>query len=258
MSAPPTPILALGPVGGLSDARLFELFLGEVAYEQLADWLPETPQTILDLSLQAPALLGLMVDRGHTVIHVDAHARLPDIAPAPGRSGGPGRMYAVRADPRLLQWLRDDSVDVVVAEGMLSESLAAELTLDDLGRVLKPGGRLLLSADSLVAGLARLADQGRWAELADVPAADVVLVPHDDGSVSRCFWPEELAGMLSGAGFDVEWIRPRTVLAEYTVAQALRSDATQLHSLVNTELALSIRREGESIGGRLVASAHKA
>jgi hypothetical protein len=106
-----------------------------------------------------------------------------------------------------------------------------------------------------VSGLARLADQGCWAELADVPAADVVLVPSEDGSVSRCFWPEELHEMLADAGFDVEWIRPRTVLAEETVVRALRVDPAQLASLVTTELALERRRQGESVGPWLVASA---
>jgi hypothetical protein len=53
--------------------------------------------------------------------------------------------------------------------------------------VLRPGGRLLLAVDSLAVGLARLAEQGRWAQLADVPSADGVLVPDDDGSLTRCF-----------------------------------------------------------------------
>ncbi|MDQ1705057.1 MAG: hypothetical protein QOF18_1423 [Frankiaceae bacterium] len=257
MSAPPTPLLT-GPVSGLSDERLFELFLAEVAREQLGQWLPAVPQTILDLSRQAPALLGLMVDAGHTVVHANAETRRLDIAPAPGHGRGPGRLSTVRADPRLLDWVADGTIDAVVAEGgVLSQALAAELTLEDINRSLKPGGALLLCADSLVAGLARLADLGRWAELADVPAADVVLIPGDDGSVSRCFWPEELHGMLASTGFDVDWIRPRTVLAEDTVARALRVDLGQLPSLVATELALSRRREGESIGGRLVASARK-
>ena len=88
-----------------------------------------------------------------------------------------------------------------------------------------------------------------------MPAADVVLVPSDDGHVSRYFWPEELHGMLTDAGFEVEWIRPRTVLAEETVVRALRFDRTRMESLVATELGLSRSRQGESIGARLVASA---
>jgi hypothetical protein len=121
---------------------------------------------------------------------------------------------------------------------------------------LRPGGRLLLSVESLVAGLARLADQGRWAELADVPAADVVLVPDGD-TVTRCFWPEELHTMLTAAGFEVEAIHPRTVLADETVSHALVADPGRLLSLDELELSLARRREGEAIGSRLVASARR-
>jgi hypothetical protein len=63
--------------------------------------------------------------------------------------------------------------------------------------------------------------------------------------------------MLTAAGFAVDWIRPRTVLSEDAVARALTLDPDQLDSLVTTELALGVRRQGESVGGRLVASARK-
>ena len=122
--------------------------------------------------------------------------------------------------------------------------------------MLRPAGRLLIAVDSLVAGLARLADQGRWAELADLPGADVVLVPDGD-TITRCFWPEELHAMLADAGFDVEWVRPRTVLAEEAVSRALLVDPDQLGMLVTAELALARRREGEAIGSRIVASARR-
>jgi len=236
----------------LADGVL-DSFRAEVARQQLAEWLPSHPQIILDVSPGCPRLLETMVEAGHTVVH--AAPRVERAAPPEG--GGPGRLWRLRADTRSLDWVAEASVDAVVAEGgSLSGSPAAELTLVGIHRVLRPGGRLLLSVDSLVAGLARLADQGRWAELADVPAADVVLVP-DGESVSRCFWPDELREMLGDAGFAVDWIRPRTVLADETVARALVLDPAQLPSLVSTELALAKQREGEELGGRLVASAQR-
>lgn len=233
-----------------SPRSLFDRFLAEVAREQLAAWLPSRPQVILDLSPGCPRLLELMVGAGHTVVHAVA-VREPVVGVP-----GPGRLVRLQADGRRLDWLADSSVDCVVAEaGALSDAVAAEVTLDDVHRVMRAQGRLLIAVDSLVAGLSRLADQGRWAELADVPAADVVLVPREDGTVTRCFWPEELHAMLVASGFAVEWIRPRTVLAEETVTRALTVDPARLPSLVVTELALSTRRQGESIGGQLVASA---
>jgi SAM-dependent methyltransferase len=244
----PPDVAALSGIG----EDVLERFWAEVARQQLAEWLPAPPQMLLDLSPSCPRLLELMVAHGHTVVH--AVPEPERVVPVPS---APGRLHRLRADGRSLDWLASESMDGVIAEGgCLSRAPAAEVTLDDIHRVLRPAGRLLLSVDSLVAGLARLADQGRWAELADVPAADVVLVP-DGESVSRCFWPEELHAMLVDAGFDVEWIRPRTVLAAEAVSRALLADPSQLPTIVTAELSLARRREGEPIGGRLVASARR-
>jgi SAM-dependent methyltransferase len=189
-----------------------------------------------------------MVSAGHDV----THAGNTELAPyAAG-----GRLHPVVADPRRLDWVREGGFDAVVAEGsVLSGALATEVTLDDVHAALRPGGRLLLAVDSLLAGLSELAEQGRWAELTDVPAADVVLIPREDGRVTRCFWPEELQNILETAGFDVEWVRPRTVLAEETVTRALEAEPQRLAELVATELRLAMEREGETLGGSLVASA---
>ena len=147
---------------------------------------------------------------------------------------------------------------MLAESSVLSTCLAAELTAEQLARVLRPGGRLLLAVDSLGLGLARLADQGRWAELADVPAADVVLVPDEDGSITRCFWPEELAALLTDAGLDVDWVRPRSVLSPATVERALEQGGrTALRTLVETEVALAEERQGEAIGLHLLASARR-
>ena len=240
--------------GTASAGDTIDDFLHVVASRTLLDWLPDEPGRILDLSRDSRALLRPMLEAGHAVVHVDGRLRRPDIARHPGS----GSLSIVQADRLAFDWLRDGSTDAVVAEGgTLSEALAAEVTLEGVHRVLRPGGRLLLSVDSLVAGLGRLADAGRWAELADVPAADVVLIPEAGGRVSRCFWPEELQGMLTAVGFSVEWIRPRAVLTEETVTRALQQDPSQLEALVTTELALEAQRQGESVGRRLVASARR-
>lgn len=248
MRARPGPPPASAPVTAAPYAR----FVDEVARRQLAAWLPAPPARILDLSAHSPHLLDLMVDAGCTVIRP---VRRPHAVLEPSR---PGLVVDVAADARDLRWLAEGAVDAVVAEGAaLSDALLAEVTVEDAFRVLRPGGRLLLAVESLVSGLARLADAGRWAELADVPAADVVLIPAPGGGATRCFWPEELHEMLAAAGFEVEWVRPRTVLSELAVTRALQLDPTRLAALVTTELALAEQRGGESIGNGLVASARR-
>ena len=190
-------------------------FYEEVAAAQLASWLPDAPQRVLDLSGGRTRFAEQLAVAGHEVVHVRDAAD----GPAPE---APGRLLQVVADARGLSWVQSASVDAVLAESRaLSMCLATEVTVEDLARILRPGGRLLLVVESLVLGLARLAERGRWAELADVPAADVVLVPADDGSIRRCFWPEEIEGLLVGAGLEVEWVRPRSVLSPATVERAL-------------------------------------
>ena len=228
-------------------------FYDEVAQAQVAQWLPATPSRLLDLS-GGHRFAEQVAAQGHEVVHALTDARALDGAPARHP-----RIARVVVDTRSLDWLGDASVDLVLAESRaLSMCLATEVTAEQLVRVLRPGGRLLLAVDSLLLGLARLADQGRWAELADAPSADVVLVPDDDGTISRCFWPEELHALLSDVGFDVEWVRPRTVLSPATVERALEQGGTAaLKTLVKTELALAVEREGESTGLHLVASARR-
>ena len=222
-------------------------FYDALAAAQLAAWLPARRARILDLS-GTGKFLEQLVTAGHDVLHVVD----PDDPAAPPSATG------VRADPRALRWLADGSLDAILAEGCsLSACIATEETVREMARVLRPGGRLLLCVDSLVLGLARLADQGRWAELTDVPAADVVLVPTGTGGVTRCFSAEELESLIVAAGLEVDWVRPRSVLSEAAVERALAADPAVLPALVRTEMALAAERAGEGIGIHLVASARR-
>ena len=227
-------------------------FYEEVAAAQLQEWAPAQPATVLDLSGGSRFAFQLVAS-GHRVVQVCPQA------PHGPAADGPGRLLPVVADARRLPWIADGAFDVVVAEqDALSACLAAEVTVADLARVLRPGGQLLLVVESLLLGLARLAEQGRWAELADVPSADVVLVPSEDGTVTRCFWPEELRTLLEDAGLEVEWVRPRSVLSSAAVEHAMRSGGEDaLRTLVDTEVQLAKQREGESTGLHLVASARR-
>lgn len=234
-----------------TDDSVYWTFYEQVARAQVAAWSPARPSRVLDLSGRSRRFAEQLAGDGHEVVHACTKPF--------GTTGCAGRLLPVLADPRSLEWLRPGSVDAVLAESSaLSRCLATEVTARDLFRMLRPGGTLLLVVDSLGLGLARLAEQGRWAELADVPRADVVLVPDAEGSITRCFYPEELVELVEAAGLHVDWVRPRTVLTPAAVERALVHGArTALDDLVETELELSEKRAGDSPGLHLMLSARR-
>lgn len=233
----------------LEPLEAYWAFYREVAARQLAAWLPHEPVRLLDLSGRGDTAVQA-ARGGHEVIHVSA-AR-----PAGHLAELRRRPHVVIADAAHPSFLAEAAVDAVVAE-QLSSCLATESTVAELANVLRPGGRLLLRVDSLLLGMAELAQQQRWAELSDAPSAEVLLVPSPDGTITRCFWPEQLDELLTDAGLDVEWLRPRTVLSPPVVQRTLSEDPGMLADLVEAELSMPPDRAGESVGIHLVASARK-
>jgi hypothetical protein len=226
-------------------------FYRAVAAAQLTRWLPRRRAVILDLSGPRARCAQQAACAGHEVIEViDAHG-----AAEPGEHAE--GLHRVIAEARTLGFLADGSVDAVIAENrVLSRHLVTESTVGEIARVLVPGGRLLLSVDSLMLGMAILAEQNHWAQLSDVPSAEVVLVPWPDGTISRCFWAEQLRELLVDAGFVVDWIRSRTALSPSVVDHVLSADPRALSRLVHTELTAP--PGDESVGIHLVASARRS
>ena len=213
-----SPLAALGP-GSLAGYWRFQR---AVARAQLAAWLPAPRRLLVDIS--GPYASGSVqaADCGHTVIRVAPAAPAPAApahgraVPAHGRPAGtrPGMIVPVVADPGSLAFLTDGCADGVIAEdGALSRQLMTEDLAAEIARVLRPGGRLLACVDSLVLGMAMLAEQHRWANLTDLPHAEVVLVPWPDGTITRCFGVSQFTELLTEAGLEVNWVRPRTVLS---------------------------------------------
>ena len=225
-------------------------FYRAVVAEQLTRWLPDVPSVVLDLSGGRGRWSGQAARAGHRVIEVLDFRRTPE---GSGRLRDADLVRHVRADD--LAFLPDESVDAVVAEERaLSIELMAESAMDDVARVLKPGGRALVCVDSLVLGMAILAEQGQWQHLRQT--GEVMLVPWPDGSITRCFSSTQLRELLTGAGLEVEWVRPRTVLSPSTVDHVLNSDTRTMSYLVRTELEAH-PDDDDTVGIHLVASARK-
>jgi hypothetical protein len=173
------------------------------------------------------------------------------LGPAPPRADtGPGELVPVVADPVRLSFLADGTVDGVIAEdGALSAHLMTEDIAAEICRVLRPGGQLLACVDSLVLGQDGHAEQHHWAELTDLPQAEVVLIPWPDGRITRCFGPEQFSDLLTEAGLEVSWIRPRTVLSPSMVDHVLRREPGAITRLVRAELAAGREESPAAVGG---------
>ena len=258
-----SPLAALAP-GSLAGYWRFQR---AVARAQLVAWLPAARRLLVDISGPDASAAAQAADRGHTVIRVlaPATAAAPAAEPHPARPARArrGTIVPVMADPAGLAFLADGCAGGVIAEdGALSRQLMTEDLAAEIARVLRPGGRLLASVDSLVLGMAMLAEQRRWAHLTDLLHAEVVLVPWPDGTITRCFGVSQFTELLAEAGLEVSWIRPRTVLSPSMVDHVLRRDPSAITRLVRAELAACQDRAGglipaESFGISLLAAARK-
>lgn len=223
-------------------------FHDAVAQAQLLAWLPRDRHMIVDVSGPRSPGGELAAMAGHHVLRVlDVGPGLP--------ANRPPSLTRLIGDSSRLSFLPDECADDVLAEDRaLSTHLGAEAMIAEIARVLRPAGRVLACVDSLVLGMAVLADQNHWAHLVDLPHAEVVLVPWPDGTITRCYGPDQARELFTGAGLTVNWIRPRTVFSESMVTHVLRRDPGSLAKLVRAELAA---RSDESLGAQLVISAVK-
>ena len=234
-------------VGESESLASYWTFYWAVAAEQLSRWLPRRPSRVLDISGPQARCAAPAAAAGHTVVAVH------ETPPSARRTR---RIQPVVADPTSLRFVSQGCFDAVVAEGrVLSHHLVAEDVVAEISRVLRPGGRVLLCVDSLVLGMAILAEQNYWAHLSDVPRSEVVLVPWPDGSITRCFGVEQLRELLDDCGLEMEWVRPRTTLSPSTVEHVLSVSPKALPRLVRAELTAPLGEE--PVGIHLVASAIK-
>jgi hypothetical protein len=250
---------------------LYWRFHDAVARAQLTSWLGPDRERLIDISGPASQAPSLAAATGHRVLHVRDPSDLDrdrpgagfpgNTAPIPRNETGasaksgtdPPGYHVIAADGCGLEFLADGCADGVIAEDRtLSRRLAGETLVGEIRRVLRPGGRVLASVDSLTQGMAVLAEQHHWPHLVDLPHADVVLIPWPDGTITRCYGTEQLRELFTSGGFTVNWIRSRTVLSPSTVSYLVGRDPASFRRLVEVELATSA---DDSVGSQLVISA---
>ena len=229
-------------------------FREAVMRARLLAWLPSGQRLLVDVSGPHADTAKVAAMAGHRVIQV--------LDEPSGTSTVPmASLRTVIGDSTTLDFLPDGCADGVIAgDRALSTHLAAEPMVGAIARVLRPGGRVLACVDSLVLGMAMLAGQSRWAYLADLPQADVVLVPWPDGTITRCYAADQVGELFAGAGLTISWVRPLTVFSQNVVLHALRQDPGSLARLVRAELSARPGTESpdESAGSALMVAACKA
>lgn len=252
VAVPASPFAVPGD-GSLAD---YWRFHRAVATAQLASWLPAGRQLLVDISGPQGRGAAQAAKAGHRVLRVTARDG-PDAGPVHQhrRQRPGGGVTTVAADPGNLGFLADGCVDGVIADDRtLSRYIAAEYLAAEITRILRPGGRLIASVDSLVLGMAVLAEQRHWAELTDLPSAEVLLIPWQDGTFTRCYGAQHLRDLCLEAGLKPNSIRPRTVLSPSVVSRVLRQEPGAIGRLVRAELTAGA---DESFGIQLVVTARK-
>src|SRR5499427_5133069 len=235
-----------------------------VAKAQLRAWLPAGRRLLVDISGPAADGPAQAAAYGHTVVRVvPVHPGTPGTRRAAQQAAPLGRVAPVVAEAGSLAFLASGCADGVIAEdGALSRQLMAEDLVAEIARVLRPGGTVLASVDSLVLGMAILAEQHHWVHLTDLPHAEVVLILWPDGTIIRCFGAAQFYDLLTEAGLEVTSIRPRTVLSPSTVDHVLRRQPGAMTRLVRAELQAGQdpaagASADEAFGISLVATARK-
>ena len=90
---------------------------------------------------------------------------------------------------------------------------------------------MLACVDSLVLGRVGLAGSVTGPHLVDLPHEEVVLVPWPDGTITRCYGPDQARELFTGAGLVVRSIQPRTMLSESVITHVLRQAPRSLPKL---------------------------
>src|SRR5579875_1473907 len=250
------PVQAIaGAVRDTGPAADYSRFHAAVAHAQLTQWLAElAPRRGADEgpSPLRPAEPAELAPRERTPLLIDVSGAGARAAEAAARAG---HSVLRVVEPGMPPPAAGGCADGVIAEDRtLSRRLAAEAFVADIARVLRPGGQVLACVDSLNLGMAVLAEQHHWPHLADVPNADVVLVPWPDGTITRCYGAEQLRELFTGNGLAVRWIRPRTVFSPRTVSYLLARDPRSFGRLVSAELSA---RADDSVGAQLIICARR-
>jgi ubiquinone/menaquinone biosynthesis C-methylase UbiE len=153
----------------------------------------EKRMKVLDLGCGTGVMIDALAGRFQTILGLDASLEMMSAIDRTPRLRSEGRVELVMGDMEALP-LREGAVDRVVCRSILHHAGSEVRALEEVARVLKPGGRLVVAEPMNDNPLLRLA---RW------------LVRHGKSygkihTIDRAFVSPELKRHLAAAGFDVD------------------------------------------------------
>lgn len=201
--------------------------------------LGEGPGDVLDIGMGPGRLCEQLATRGWTVSGIDPSLEM--VARARARTpGAAARMWQGRAEALELA---DASVDVVVGTGVLEYAADLSTVLAETARVLRPGGRAVLSIPNPRAFYAA------WKRVAVYPASRLTarVGPRSRPTRPRGGRPvdrPELEALLAAVGLHVQAV-------EYTSFIALPAPLDELLPGTTVRLAHRLEGAGPALGRRL-------
>jgi len=207
--------------------------------------------SVIDIGGGTGGFAVRVAELGHRVTVIDPS---PDALAALGRradeSGVAELVTGQQGDlASLFDLVPEESADVVLCHGVLEIVDDPAAALDTIARVLRPGGTLSLLVNQRHAAVVARALAGHFGQ------AKALLVDPAAGAASRKFTADEVASVLTGAGFDTASVHAVRVFADIVPSSLVDLEPGAAGALVELERAVADRPEYLALATQLHAVA---
>ncbi len=224
-------------------------FYRAVTWEHLRRFIPaDLSRPVLDAGC-GTGEYGLRIAKsGYRVVLSDLSAAMLDRAKGRAEElGVAARVECVKADICDLSVFDDGAFSLVVAEGdPLSFCGDPRLALSEFRRVLVPGGALVASVDHAPGAIEHFlsgeGDPGELGRFLESGRTEWLARRAEERFPVKMFYPDEISGLVAGAGFAVRSMIAKTVLP-LRAHPSVFTDRMRLRDWVAIESRLNSRRD---------------
>jgi len=248
------------------DALYFRIY-DAVTWRYLEPHVPTVPDAVvLDAGGGTARWAIRMAEKGCRVVLLDSSEKMLSAATQKVKQKGLQNRITLQKGDIAATGYADESFDMVLCEHALFLFKEPEVAIQELKRVLKQDGALVISAQNrYTQALSSLAGKPR---VDNVKRAFKVLVNQDhecmtkDGKIKIYTWtPREFRNMLERNGLQVEKIIGKVVTMPLRIRQEFfmekRHSAELFNEILQFELALCEKSDALALAGHLQATARK-